>query len=224
VQSPPLHERSSPVRTLYVVTHPEATHHVEGLVGGWHDSQLTPDGVRAAESISQALRAQIPEDTEVDLFSSDLQRTAQTAKVIAERFDVRPHLDPRLREMSFGGAEGKPKESWDRLFVPPPAAGDRMTHRDIPGAETRNSVAQRIYTAMDEVLQRQCEHQIIVTHGFALTFVVAAWIKMPTVSLGHVVFKAPSGSITTLHEDDLYRGRLVLRLGDSRHLDHATAS
>jgi len=72
---------------------------------------------------------------------------------------------------------------------------------------------------MDEILKRPCEHQIIVTHGVALTFVVAAWIKMPIESLGHVGFKVRSGSITTLHEDDLYRGRRVIRLGDTRHLD-----
>lgn len=26
---------------VYVVTHPEASHHVTGIVGGWHDSRLT---------------------------------------------------------------------------------------------------------------------------------------------------------------------------------------
>lgn len=63
------------MRTLYVVTHPEATHHVEGVVGGWYDSQLTSAGVRTAVSIAQALRSQIPDGAEVELFSSDLQRT-----------------------------------------------------------------------------------------------------------------------------------------------------
>jgi probable phosphoglycerate mutase len=212
------------VRTLYVVTHPEATHHVEGLVGGWHDSRLTPKGIRAAQSTGEALRAAVPDGAEVELFSSDLQRTAQTAAAIGERFDIRPVLDPRLREMSFGEAEGKPDAWWDRHAVPPPAAGNRMHHADVPGAETKTVIAQRIYAVMDEILRSPCEHQIIVTHGFALTFVVAAWIKMPIASLGHVVFKASSGSITTLHEDDFFHGRLVTRLGDTHHLDNATAS
>lgn len=42
-------------RTVFVVTHPEATHHVEGLVGGWHDSDLTPRGLKDADTIAQAL-------------------------------------------------------------------------------------------------------------------------------------------------------------------------
>jgi len=56
------------VRNIYLVVHPEATHHLEGVVGGWHDSQLTPAGERAAASIAGALRARIPMDADVELF------------------------------------------------------------------------------------------------------------------------------------------------------------
>ncbi|SFY42993.1 Histidine phosphatase superfamily (branch 1) [Streptomyces atratus] len=115
------------MRTLYVVTHPEATHHVEGVVGGWHDSQLTPAGVRAAISIAQALRSQVPDGAEVELFSSDLQRTRRTAEEVAGLFGVKPVLDRRLREKSYGEAEGRPQEWLDRRFVPPPGSGCNTT-------------------------------------------------------------------------------------------------
>ncbi|HEY5833024.1 histidine phosphatase family protein [Streptomyces sp.] len=207
------------MRTLYVVTHPEATHHVEGVVGGWHDSQLTPAGVRAAASIAQALRAQVPDGAEVELFSSDLQRTRRTAEDVAELFGVKPILDRRLREKSYGEAGGRPQEWLDRRFVPPPAAGERLEHDEgIEGAETKAALAQRVYAAMDEILQRPCEHQIIVTHGGSLTFVVASWIKMPIGSVGYASFRAPSGSITRLCEDDFFHNRQVVSLGDTSHL------
>ena len=45
------------MRNIYVVAHPEATHHVERVVGGWHDSKLTPAGARAAGTIAEAFRA-----------------------------------------------------------------------------------------------------------------------------------------------------------------------
>lgn len=96
-----------PVRTLHVVTHPEATHHVEGLVGGWHDSELTPSGGTDAVAIGDALRERIPRDAEVELFSSDLRRALQTATAIAERLGVTPVPDPRLQEKSYGVAEGR---------------------------------------------------------------------------------------------------------------------
>lgn len=210
------------MRTLYVVTHPEATHHVEGVVGGWHDSRLTPAGVRAAASIARALRTQIPPGVEVELFSSDLRRTLRTAEEVAELFGVRPILDHRLREKSYGEAEGKPQEWLDRRFVPPPAVGERMEHDEgVRGAETKATWARRIYAAMDDIVQSPCERQIVVTHGGSLTFVVASWIRMPVESAGHASFRAPSGSITTLREDDFFHNRQVAVLGDTRHLDPA---
>ncbi|MFI8434425.1 histidine phosphatase family protein [Streptomyces sp. NPDC079020] len=210
------------MRTLYVVTHPEATHHVEGVVGGWHDSRLTPAGVRAAVSIAQALRARIPDDAEVELFSSDLLRTLRTAEEIAEVFGVQPVLDRRLREKSYGVAGGRPQEWLDQRFIPPPAVGERMEHDEgVEGAETKAAWARRVYAAMDGILRSPCEHQIIVTHGGSLTCVVASWIRMPIESAGYAGFRAPTGSITTLHEDDFFHNRQVVSLGDTRHLDSA---
>ncbi|MEU8462040.1 histidine phosphatase family protein [Streptomyces sp. NPDC059982] len=208
------------MRTLHVVTHPEATHHVEGLVGGWHDSDLTPTGLREAAAIARALRAAVPEGAEVELISSDLLRTRRTAEEVGALFDVKPVLDERLREKSYGEAEGR-RQAWlDERFLPPPAVGDRMEHREgIAGAETKAAFARRVYAVMDELLDHPREHQIVVTHGYALTFVVAAWIGMPAESLGYVNFRAPSGSITTLREDDFFHNRQVVRLGDTSHLD-----
>lgn len=108
----------------------------------------------------------------------------------------------------------------DQRFVPPPAIGDRLGHDvGVPGAETTGAVARRVYAAMDEILRRPCEHQVVVTHGGALTFVVAYWIGMPIESLSHVHFRVSSGSITTLREDDYFHSRQVVSLGDTRHLD-----
>lgn len=207
------------MQNIYVVVHPEATHHVDGLVGGWHDSQLTPAGIYAARSISQELREKIPESADVQVFSSDLQRAQQTAKVIGDLLHVMPVLDRRLREKSYGQAEGKPKEWLEERFVAPPAMGDRMAHDEgLSGAESKAFFAKRIYEVMDAILESHCEHKVIVTHGFALTFIVAWWIKMPIESLGYVNFRASSGSITTLLEDDYLHNRQVVSLNNTSHL------
>ena len=94
-----------------------------------------------------------------------------------------------------------------------------MQHDEgVPGAETKAVFARRIYAAVDAILESSAGHQVIVTHGFALTYVVGSWIRMPIESLGHVSFQAASGSITTLHEDDYFHNRQLLSLGDTRHL------
>ncbi|MBR7835624.1 histidine phosphatase family protein [Actinospica durhamensis] len=213
------------MRFLYVVTHPEATHHVERVVGGWHDSTLTSAGKNAAAAIARTLRAEIPIGTSVELVSSDLLRTSQTADEIAALFGLETILEPRLREKSYGEAEGRPQQWQKQRFIPPPALCDRMNHHEgIQGAETRGECARRVYAAMEEILGRDCEHQIIVTHGGALTFVVAAWIEMPFESLGSVRFCGSPGSITRLRQDDFYRNREVVHLADTRHLDAANST
>ncbi|RFU86225.1 histidine phosphatase family protein [Streptomyces triticagri] len=207
------------MRSLYVVTHPEATHHVEGVVGGWHDSALTAAGECAADAAARALRARVPEGAEVELFSSDLRRTRQTAAAIGELFGVQPFLDRRLREKSYGRAEGRPQSWLDERFVPPPAVGERLDHDEgIAGAETKAVWVARVHAAMGEILARPCTQQIVVTHGGSLTFVVTAWLGIPAESTGRAAFRAAAGSITVLHEDDYFHNRQVVALGDTRHL------
>ena len=206
------------MRTVHVVTHPEATHHTERLVGGWHDSALTPAGLEAAEAIGSALRARIPVEEGVEVYSSDLRRTRETADAIARHLQVTVTLDRDLREKSYGAAEGRPQAWLDARFVPPPAVGDRMGHDEgISGSETKGEAAARLYAALDRVLQSDCAHQVVVTHGFAATFVLAAWIGMPLEAAGYVNFQVSSGSISELREDDFFHNRQIVRLNDLTH-------
>ena len=207
------------MRTIYVITHPQATHHVERVVGGWHDSALTPSGESTAASIGAELRARIPAAASIDVFASDLQRAAQTARIVAACLEVEAVLDQRLREKSYGEAEGKPQAWLDARFRPPPLSGDRMNHDEgLAGAETKMAFASRIYAVMDDVVRSGCEHQAVITHGFAVTFIVSWWIGMPLASLGYVNFHADSGSITVLQEDDYFHNREVASLNETHHL------
>ncbi len=208
-----------PMRTVYVVQHPESRHHLDGVVGGWFDSPLTEAGIQAAQSIARALREQIPENVAPDVFSSDLRRCTQVADAISESFAVPPILDQRLREKSYGEAEGKP-QSWLReRFIPPPATGDRLRHNEgITGAETMHTFGERVYAAMHSILHRDSAHQIIVTHGGAITFLLAAWANLPLDSLAYARFQATPGSITELHEDPFFHNRQIRTLGSTTHL------
>ncbi len=94
-----------------------------------------------------------------------------------------------------------------------------MNHDEgVAGAETKAAFAARVYAAMETILASDCAHQIVVTHGFVVTFLIASWIKMPIASAGYVNFRAAAGSITVLREDDYLHNRQVASLGDTRHL------
>ncbi len=71
---------------------------------------------------------------------------------------------------------------------------------------------------MTDAFALDVDDLVVVTHGFAATFVVAAWIGMPVPAAGHVAFPVASGSITTLVEDGFFHNRAVVSVGDVSHL------
>lgn len=205
------------MKTLYVVTHPQSIHHVEDRVGGWYDTGLTDLGLRQAEAIAARITELCGEDTPA-LVSSDLLRCSETAEIIGRHLSLTPQLTPGLREMSCGIAEGRP-QSWLRANrLPVPEEGGLDDTGGIEGAETRRQTGTRIYGAMDALMADPAETLVIVTHGFALTFVIAWWIGMPIECLGRVNFPVPSGSITHLAENTQWKSRGVIKLGDNSHL------
>lgn len=207
------------MRTIYVVTHPEATHHVDRLVGGWFDSDLTERGRQQAAAIAGRLRELITAGEPVELYTSDLKRTYQTAEALSSVFATPIQALSDLREKSYGEAGGRPQQWLDERFVFPPKSGPRIDHHEgIAGAETRRDLGTRVYRAMEQILASDCSHQVIVTHGFAMTMVVAAWIQMPLESADYVQFKSSSGGITVLQQDDKYHNRTVVSTNDTAHL------
>lgn len=207
------------MKDIYVVTHTQSQHHVDGLVGGWHDTPLTDKGRADAQRIAAHLKAVAGGAARPEIFTSDLLRAAQTAQAIAEAFaPCTPTAMPDLREISYGEAEGKPQRWLEKRLTPAPD-DNRLDHQyGVSGAETRREFATRIYRATDAIIARPAELKIVVTHGFALTFVVAAWIGLPLEAAGFVNFTVPSGSITHLRQDNYWRNRAVLSLGDKSFL------
>jgi probable phosphoglycerate mutase len=207
------------MRDLYVVTRPEATHDVDGLVGGWSDAQLTERGHRHAGDVARRLHELIGDGVPVEVFTSDLLRARQTAWVVAEALGVEAVPLADLRERCHGVADGRSRAWLDDHAVPPPADGDRLAHDEgIEGAETRLAAVTRVYRAVEGVLARRCPTQVVVTHGGALPYVVAAWLGVPPAATGRLAVRSRPGGITHLHEDDHLHDRQVVTLDDVAHL------
>ncbi|MEU4393845.1 histidine phosphatase family protein [Kribbella sp. NPDC023855] len=206
------------MRHVYLVTHAEAQHHVDGVVGGWYDSELTARGHLQAGRIAEVLANRIGRRA-VEVHSSDLRRASQTAECIARRFAVEVQTDARLRERSNGEADGRPQAWLAERRVPLPEYGDRLGHHDGPaGAETRLALVERLYPAFDDILARPVDHQIVVSHGSASSYLIAAWIGMPMMSTDRVFFPLASGSITTLLRNDTHHSHQVVALNETQHL------
>ena len=204
-------------KDIYLVAHGEARHHVEGLVGGWYDSDLTELGQRQAEAVARRI-AELVGEAPVEIHSSDLRRAAQTAAPIAQALGAKVTHWSDLRERSYGVAGGRPDAWLEERFVPAPE-DSRLDHRDgLDEAETKREFATRIYRAMDQIAQSPGSTQVVVTHGYAVTFAIAAWIRMPLEAGGWVNFRSSAAGISRLSEDDRWLNRNVLSLNDVGHL------
>lgn len=213
-------EELGKLRNIYIVAHPEASHHTNGLVGGWYDSELTERGRQHADDIGKALAATLDGKT-AEITSSDLLRARQAAEAVASILTTAVILDPDLREKSFGEAEGKPQAWLRERRIPLPDEGERLNHDEgIAGAESRWQLAQRCYRAMARIMKSSAEDQIVVTHGGPTTLLIAAWIGMPIEAAGRVHFPTSSGSITVLRKDPRNFSHQVTRLNDVSHLAH----
>lgn len=196
------------MKKIYVVTHTEATHHIENKVGGWFDSDLTEKGVSDAKSVCAKLREIGVNLSEVTIYASDLNRTSQTANIIAREHSGGIVYDRRLREMSFGDNEGMDQELHNHIMKPTSDSGERLDHKICAGAESRRDVAMRVSEFVLEMMSQPGD-AVIITHGFAGSFVIAAFQCIDISSMGYIDYKLNSGSLSILETDDLFQNRSI---------------
>lgn len=194
------------MQTIFLITHCEATHSVEEKVGGWYDSELTENGQQQAQDLAKEL-SNWTDIHSLQVYSSDLKRAAQTALLLTESKES-IQFDRRLREMSFGTHEGLPQSEHLQSIVAVNPNGNRMDHRICPGAESRREVALRIKDIVEEIIDDGKE-SLIVTHGFATTFVIAAFQKIEVESQAYINYALKPGSLLKLNIDDLFENRTV---------------
>ena len=197
------------MQNVYVVTHAQSVHHIEDLGGGWYDTSLTEKGVEQAGKLAEFLYSKIGISC-IPVYSSDLKRAFETAEIIAQPFNSSVIRDKRLREMSFGDADGKPGEWRAENITPRPADGDRLNHQLFNNAETRKDVGTRIRECLDEIIAKKDENLIIVSHGNALTFIIMAWLKVPVENMNYCSFQPSPARVTYLQEDDVLKNRNVI--------------
>ncbi|WP_280397986.1 histidine phosphatase family protein [Nocardia carnea] len=113
---------------------------------------------------------------------------------------------------------GRPNEWLAQRQIPAPDH-DRIDHRGpIGGTETRREVATRVGACISTLMADLDYDHIVVTHGYALTFVITSWMQIPVEAVGFASFATTPGAITHLRLDDYWRNRTLVALADTTHL------
>ncbi|MBO9600363.1 MAG: histidine phosphatase family protein [Cohnella sp.] len=139
-----------------------------GKIQGVTDIPLSQAGIQQAKLLAERLAN---ESMRWDgIVTSDLDRAATTGRIIAQRLSLPVLTDARLRERSFGQAEGttltERLERWGE---------DWRMH--VPDQEQTDSVVQRGQQFVSElVANRPGESWLVVSHGSFLAAMIESMI------------------------------------------------
>ena len=161
---------------LYLVRHGQTDWNAEGRLQGERDTTLNENGREKARALGEKVK-----DVEFDfIFSSPLNRAYETALLVRGERDIEIIKDDRLREISFGVAEGSDFRKWSEPGSPynsffvdpahyiPPKGGETFVEAC---ARTKEFVIEKI-----EPLYASCKRVMVVAHG-ALNSGLACYLE-----------------------------------------------
>jgi probable phosphoglycerate mutase len=169
---------------LIFVRHGETTYNAEGRLQGQLDTPLNARGRGQARAVGGTLRSLL--GSEIDrldeaqaFFASPLKRARETMDIARDAMGLKPeryHLDPVLKELSFGVWEGL---TWPEIEVKD-AKGLRARREDrwafVPeGGESYAMLAERLRPWLDTLR----EHAFVISHGGVVRVLMALIAGIP---------------------------------------------
>ena len=164
---------------LYLVRHGETVWNVEDKMQGVKDSPLTEKGIEHARLLGQSIKEL---SIEVDrIYTSDLGRAFDTAKLVGEALGLDVHKDERLRERNMGIFEGY---NWDYARKRYPEEFAKAVSEDddyrIPGGGTRREYTEKVFSFLDFAANQHKEEKILaVTHRGFINFALRIVLSIP---------------------------------------------
>lgn len=137
---------------FWFLRHGETDYNARGLSQGALDISLNENGRAQAEAAAPLLVGR----GIVAIYSSPMIRTRETSDILNKALNVPVIYDEELREVIFGGMEGKPLHPW---------FADWMAGTYTPeGAESFAEISERVQGVLTRLLARPGPI-LIVAHG-----------------------------------------------------------
>lgn len=159
---------------IYLVRHGETVFNTMGVLQGWNNSDLTEKGIEVAKNLGEELA-----DVKFDkVFSSDLKRAADTARLIVNR---EPETTELLREIDMGDWSGRhisevienDGESYYNFCV-----NAHLYNKE--GAESYTVFLDRLKKFIDTYLiGKDYKNVLITTHGVTCVGILAIAEGLP---------------------------------------------
>ena len=200
---------------IYMVRHGETTWNSEGRVQGQTNIPLSDIGKTQAKLAGERLSS-VKFDA---IYSSDLDRTLQTAEIIASLSDVKVVTNPALRERFFGIFEGLTIQQREETY---PDLFKESTKNNIdfspPEGETITETYIRISEAVQHYKNQHIEETIlIVGHGGSMRCAFTSLLELPLEASFKFVLSNCGITIFETFTDNT----VLLAYNDTHHIDNA---
>jgi broad specificity phosphatase PhoE len=136
---------------LIITRHGETIDNTNGICQGQMQGVLSKRGIEQAQRVAQRLK-----NEKIDvIYSSDLARAADTAKIIAKYHKVSIHLTKKLRERFVGKYEGKP------IYITNPEIQD-ITGIPESDNESIKELYERAINFLKEILKKHKNQTVLL--------------------------------------------------------------
>ncbi|MEU6854318.1 histidine phosphatase family protein [Actinacidiphila alni] len=141
---------TAPIRLVYE-THATTTDNEAGIATGWLPGALSAAGRRQAGELGGRRR----DDGIAAVYTSDLHRAVETARIAFAGTALPVHHDPRLRECNYGRLNGCPQE----VLAPLRA---RSVDEPFPGGQSYREVLAATEDFLTDLAARWAGHRILL--------------------------------------------------------------
>lgn len=162
-------------RQLILVRHGQTVDNVAGIAQGWNDSALSETGQAQVQRLAERIATLNP----TALYSSPLGRALATAEAIAAATGLPITQVEDLREMSYGGWEGRSFLEVRRDDEPLYQRWINDAEAACPNGESHADVRRRLERAIAKI---NSDRPVVVTHGTAIRIAATALLDVPVMT------------------------------------------
>lgn len=162
-------------KILTIVRHGETVWNNLQILQGQLDSDLTQTGIEQIKATAEKLQ-----NNEIDqIYSSDLGRAYQSAKIIGDVLNIPVYTDRNLRERCFGIFQGLSKSQLTRKYpVEYQIYLSGNLDYVIPEGESANQARNRVIVFIEKKLAKSlCRNLVIVGHLGTFEAVYTRFLK-----------------------------------------------
>ncbi len=201
--------------TIYLVRHGQTQWNIKGKTQGHGNSDLTQQGIDQATNLAKSM-SKYPIN---HIYSSDLGRAVQTAKILGDELNLDVIKTTSLREMGFGKWEGLLIKEIQNDYKDIYNTWRNQPHlAQIPEGETLDIIKDRTDKFLEELNKNHSgEHIVLITHSVTARVILLSVLN----SSMENIYRINQGNTALNVIEFRDYGPVVIKMNDTSHISNS---